>query len=461
MTKNSDNPRDLIYQLPLIFQTLGSQKLLGVFLIDNAGNVLMQYTDETCGALVDAKTNKLATQIFRTSANGDRIEEEKLPWRNCLSDSKPVSARMSMPRGRGAEWQHLEATAVALQTGNSIAGILVLFKDATETVKSDGYVSALCNMLEKQLGKIESSQRELTISTDKRVLNNMTPFASFPTLASLNSVEMYPVLVVDDIPVNAQLLVKTLKKLGVESETANNGLEAVKAARRKRYSLILMDIDMPILDGYEATAEIRKFEADFGLHTPIVAMTSFDRAAEKYKCLKAGMDDFIAKSASKDRLRQVVAQYVLNKPEQQAAQPPAVEETLPTEQMKLDVPWLEQTLGADAGKMVTLFIGSAATLLSCLDYAIAEKDEKQTVHFAFSLKGPCSSLGLHAMSEVSVEIADFAVAAKWSECAAKVKNLREMFETIKTHAGAVVEKQVIAALREVADNANAVRPLFE
>jgi CheY-like chemotaxis protein/HPt (histidine-containing phosphotransfer) domain-containing protein len=438
---------------------MGSQKLLGVFLLDDSGNILMQYSDETFAAFVDTKKNKLAGQIFHACANGHRIDEGQLPWRMCLSDSKPVTTRLAVSKPRCSDWLNLEATAVPLRNGKALAGVFVLFQDATESIKSDGYVSALCNMLEKQLGKIENSQRELTISADKQVLNNLTPYAAFPALAAANSTEKYPVLVVDDIPVNAQLLVKTLKKMGVESDTADNGLEAVKAARRKRYSLILMDIDMPVLDGYEATAEIRKFEADFGLHTPIVAMTSFDRAAEKYKCLKSGMDDFLAKGASKDRLRQVVAQYVLNKPEEQAAA--ASEEPLPTTQLKLDVPWLEQTLGADAGKMVTLFIGSAATLLSCLDYAIAEKDEKQTVHFAFSLKGPCSSLGLHAMSELSVEIADLAVTSKWAEATEKVTALREMFETIKTHAGSVVEKQVIAALREVADNASTVRPLFE
>ena len=102
------------------------------------------------------------------------------------------------------------------------------------------------------------------------------------------------VLVADDNAVNQKIVLKLLGKLGHSADAVANGLEAVQANQRMAYDLILMDCQMPDMDGYQATAEIRKLESREG-HIPIIALTANAMAGDREKCLDAGMDDFLTK----------------------------------------------------------------------------------------------------------------------------------------------------------------------
>jgi CheY-like chemotaxis protein len=102
------------------------------------------------------------------------------------------------------------------------------------------------------------------------------------------------VLVVEDSRVNQKVVVRLLGQLGCRADVASNGIEALTAHGRRAYNLILMDCQMPEMDGYEATAEIRSREQQ-GERIPIVALTGQATEAERQKCLQAGMDDYISK----------------------------------------------------------------------------------------------------------------------------------------------------------------------
>lgn len=117
----------------------------------------------------------------------------------------------------------------------------------------------------------------------------------------------FRVLVVEDNKVNQRLAVGLLKRLGCQTATAEDGMEAVSAAERERFDLILMDCHMPELDGYEATRRIRKL-AGPGSRTPIVAVTASALSEDRQRCLDSGMDDHIAKPIRLDDLRAVVEQ---------------------------------------------------------------------------------------------------------------------------------------------------------
>ena len=102
------------------------------------------------------------------------------------------------------------------------------------------------------------------------------------------------ILLVEDNPVNQKLGLAILQKAGYPVDLARNGAEAVRAVKFKKYNLIFMDVQMPELDGLEATRQIRKYETE-AVHTPIIAMTAHAMKGDKERCLEAGMDDYLSK----------------------------------------------------------------------------------------------------------------------------------------------------------------------
>ena len=118
------------------------------------------------------------------------------------------------------------------------------------------------------------------------------------------------ILIVEDTAVNQLVASRTLEKLGCTVEIAENGSVAVERAKSQSYDLIFMDCHMPIMDGYEATREIRRAEAGEGRHTPIIAMTASVMEGDREKCLGAGMDDFVAKPFNRDDLIATLERYM-------------------------------------------------------------------------------------------------------------------------------------------------------
>jgi len=120
----------------------------------------------------------------------------------------------------------------------------------------------------------------------------------------------FKILVVDDNIVNQKVAAKMLEKEGFRCDVAADGKEAVDTLSRIQYDIVFMDCQMPGMDGYEATAEIRKREGRVK-HTPIIAMTAHAMQGDRERCLEAGMDDYISKPVTELSLRKILVKYLV------------------------------------------------------------------------------------------------------------------------------------------------------
>lgn len=118
------------------------------------------------------------------------------------------------------------------------------------------------------------------------------------------------VLVVEDSPVNQLVAVAMLKKEGYRVEVATNGEEATRVFSPGRYDAILMDCQMPVMDGYQATRVIRGLEGD-DRPTPVIALTAGTVVCEPQRCLAAGMDDYLSKPINREQLGVILRRWVV------------------------------------------------------------------------------------------------------------------------------------------------------
>jgi CheY-like chemotaxis protein len=119
------------------------------------------------------------------------------------------------------------------------------------------------------------------------------------------------VLLAEDNIFNQKVAVAMLKKFGLSADVASNGEQVLDQLSQTNYGLILMDCDMPKMDGYEATLKIREQEKNNGQHIPIVAMTAHESQEAREKCAQVGMDHYISKPFKVQELQTVLSQWHL------------------------------------------------------------------------------------------------------------------------------------------------------
>lgn len=121
----------------------------------------------------------------------------------------------------------------------------------------------------------------------------------------------FQLLLVEDNVVNQRLAIRVLEKFGYNVRLAENGLQAVAAVYQQKFDLILMDVQMPEMGGFEATTKIREFESKSrGKRTPIIAMTAHATQGYREKCLEGGMDGYISKPIRTDVLKNVLESFL-------------------------------------------------------------------------------------------------------------------------------------------------------
>jgi CheY-like chemotaxis protein len=201
------------------------------------------------------------------------------------------------------------------------------------------------------------------------------------------------ILLAEDNEVNRRLALALLARMGYEADVVPNGLEALSALRREPYDVVLMDVEMPELDGLEATRRIRsEWPADRQPH--IIAMTANAMQGDRERCLEAGMDDYVSKPVKPEAL---AAALRSGEERHRSVAPAAADGDL------LDAAAFEQlraATGDDAfvGELVSTFLSEAPALLTSLAAGIAEADVETVRRAAHTLKSNAMTFGATALA---------------------------------------------------------------
>ncbi len=195
------------------------------------------------------------------------------------------------------------------------------------------------------------------------------------------------VLLVEDNPTNQIVAEILLKQLGLQVHIVANGAEAIEALTRVSYALVLMDCQMPVMNGFDATKAIRHRETSLGIHTPIVALTANAMDFDREKCLASGMDAFISKPFKSSDFLSVVNKFILPKKND-----PVNWQVL----KKL----AQDTDPKVANRLIQSFLTTLPNALSAIEKAIAEGNCKELGRWAHQLKASSATLGASELSQL-------------------------------------------------------------
>jgi signal transduction histidine kinase/ActR/RegA family two-component response regulator len=221
------------------------------------------------------------------------------------------------------------------------------------------------------------------------------PSITTPTQKSVEpaSLQHVRILIVEDNEVNQTLLQHIFRNWQVRYEIANNGVEAIEKVNDGTYDLILMDIQMPQMDGYAATRQIRN---QLKINTPIIAMTAHAMAGEREKCLSYGMDEYISKPVREEQLKKLIAQFVpftTPLPSHSKAEAVLVRHTY----TYIDLGYMKEVGGGNIEyeREVTLqFIEAIPQALKDLEEAGQSNNKNQMQQIAHNLRTTVSVMGL-------------------------------------------------------------------
>ncbi|WP_422930220.1 response regulator [Singulisphaera sp. PoT] len=213
------------------------------------------------------------------------------------------------------------------------------------------------------------------------------------------------VLVADDHAVNRKVALRMLEQLGCVSEAVENGMEAVERLEHDTWDLILMDVQMPVLDGLEATRQIRRRELESGRErVSILALTAHAMDVDKRRCLAAGMDGHVTKPVKRQELLSALSQFARPRPEE--LEPEATDDDDGTVDGGIPIFGVETLLENCDGdeemvrEIIESFLATAPGSIESLEEALYSRDADRIAAEAHGLKGSCLTLRASALAEV-------------------------------------------------------------
>jgi signal transduction histidine kinase/DNA-binding response OmpR family regulator len=219
------------------------------------------------------------------------------------------------------------------------------------------------------------------------------------------------VLLAEDNPVNQKVAVRQLEKLGVAADAVANGVEAVEAVSRHDYDLLLLDVQMPEMDGFAAARELRKR----GATLPIVALTANALAGDRERCLAAGMDDYLSKPIHEEELLRVLERFL---PAQAAAFDPATVRRL-------------RDMGDEFfAEVANIYLEDAPSRLAAIRAASEAGDAKALAAAAHAFRSGSGNIGAAEVHRLCSELEAMAQAGQMAGAMEKVAELERAFARV-------------------------------
>ncbi|MEG4320187.1 MULTISPECIES: PAS domain S-box protein [unclassified Microcoleus] len=224
------------------------------------------------------------------------------------------------------------------------------------------------------------------------------------------------ILLVEDTPINQKVGLNQLKVLGCAADVANNGAEALSMLAIKKYDIVLMDCQMPVLDGYEATLELRRMEAagaaagsrEQARKTVVIAMTANALKGDREKCLAAGMDDYISKPIAIEKLKSVLENWSAHlKIEIPKFKGEELQDSEPDLESVVDMARLHEISGADLEferEILQTFVVDTGSYLEDAKGAIASGDLETLARRAHQIKGVSATAAVRLMPQMAAQL---------------------------------------------------------
>ncbi|MBM3321515.1 MAG: response regulator [Candidatus Eisenbacteria bacterium] len=234
------------------------------------------------------------------------------------------------------------------------------------------------------------------------------------------------ILLTEDNPVNQKVARRILEKEGHVVATCENGREALDALADGRFDLVLMDIQMPVMDGYEATRAIREREKKSGGHLPILALTACALKGDRERCLEAGMDGYVTKPIRPQRLLDAIHDLLHGSTKSDDEKKDA--DLVPAPPESFDLSEALDFLEGDVDllkQMAEIFLEEAPRLLSGVESALARQDRKSLERAAHAIKGTVGSFAAKRAYEAARRVEDAAREGRDDEARAAADGLRE------------------------------------
>jgi two-component system sensor histidine kinase/response regulator len=218
------------------------------------------------------------------------------------------------------------------------------------------------------------------------------------------------VLVVEDNVVNQQVARRLLANMGMDVVIASNGAEGLAAVRARRFDLVFMDCQMPVMDGYEATSVIREHELTHGSpRTPIIAMTANAMPGDREKCLAAGMDDYVAKPIKRERVSAAISRHLsrtgVPAAESEVAAAGISHATCVVSRLDpTKIAELEELFGDDLPAMLHLYMSDTPLQLNSLAEAVDELAYGLIARIAHTIKSTSMAIGATRLAALAADM---------------------------------------------------------